>query len=160
VTKGDQITIKYIELFHGVVLSKITRNKANTISLIEHDGKDGGRAIYKLTTDKNELSVFITYRTNLEEKENTQIWHFNNLTYQTNYYFCLLCLNGKNIKGNIGEVCAISSDEMKKLLSQEEISKEESISCIVSLKKNESFRVSRRRKGKEIIIARNQVDKI
>ena len=157
------MSIKHLELFHGAVLSKITRNENNKISLIEWN-EDENRSLYSIETElSNNLSLMIKYHTTprTSNKNGALSWRFADLSYRKNCYFCLVCIEAKIIDGDtVMEVCAISPDEVDKLFTKEEIDQGDLISCSVSLKKRESFRVRRKAKGIELTISRNAVDSI
>ncbi len=157
------MSIKQLELFHGAVLSKITRNKTNKISLIEWDEKEN-RALYNVETERNsELSILIKYdaTARTKKKNNGLAWDFVDLTYRDNCHFCLVCVEAKVIDGDtIMEVCAISPEDIHKLFTKEELEQRSAISCVVSLEKGKSFRVSRKQKNIELIIKRNAIESI
>ena len=157
------MSIKQLDLFHGAILSKITRNKKNKISLVVWDEREN-RALYKVETERsNDLSILIKYDATARIKNKNKIlaWDFVNLAYRKNCYFCLVCIESKVIDGDtIMEVCAISPEQIRKLFTREEIKQENTISCVVSLEKGKSFRVSRKQKDIEIIVKRKAIDNI
>ena len=156
------MSIKQIDLFHGAVISKITRNPSNKISLIEWEEKEN-RALYKVETEhSSDMSIFIKYDTTPRESKNkVLIWDFYDLLYRENCRFCFVCIEAKVIDGDtIMEICAIPEKELPKLFTPEEREHQQKISCRVKLEKGKSFRVSRKRKNIELTINRNKIGKI
>lgn len=152
------MSIQHLDLFHGAVLSKITRNKNNTISLIECDEK-GNPSLYSVGTEQHvALSIMIKYASAYPKKNR---WSFTNLIYRADCYFCLVCLEDRIIVGNTTmEICAIPPEKLKRLFSDAEIASQIPISCTVSLEKGKSFRVDRKKRGLSITVSRNQISKI
>ena len=156
------MSIKQIDLFHGSVLSKITRNESNKISLIEWSEKEN-RAMYKVETEHSrDVSIFIKYATSQKNKNTEKLtWNFTNLSYRENCLFCFVCIEDKVIDGDtVMEICAINQEKLHELFTREEIDHQQTISCVVKLEKRKAFRVNRQHKGIELIIPRNEIDKV
>ena len=157
------MSIKQLEFYHGSVLCKITRNKKNKISLIEWDEKQN-RSLYKIETENSkDLKILIRYDATARpvKRDKALHWDFTTLTYQENCYFCLVCIEEKIIYGDtVMEICAISPEKLLELFDTKEREEEQQISCIVKFEKGKSFRVTRKQKDIELVISRNQIDKI
>jgi hypothetical protein len=155
------MSIQILDLVHGAVFSKIVRACDNKISIIEISSEDGS---YKLDTETTtDRQMFIKYRTKCRKgKGKDLIWDFNSISYATNSSLALVCIEriDQNMSKNIMEICYLSPEKFKKLFSPAEIEKQTDISCMVSLKPGQSFRVKRQANEIELTINRNAIEKI
>jgi hypothetical protein len=156
------MTIKQLELYHGAVLSKITRNKNNKISLIEWDEKED-RAIYKIDTPKPETKkIFVkTGASSRQNKNKSLSWTFGNVPFYENCFYAFVCIEAKIIdKDTIMEICLINPKQVKgELFLENESKNNKIINFTISLEAKKSFRVKRKAgKNIEIIINRNAIE--
>jgi hypothetical protein len=156
--------IKQLELYHGAVLTKITRNKNNKISLIEWE-KEEDPAIYEInTTAPKAKRIFVKTSVSSRQNKNKSLsWNFANVPFRENHFYAFVCIEAKIIdKDTKMEICLISPEKIKnELFLKNEISENKLINFTVSLESGKSFRVKRKNtKGIEIVINRNEIEKL
>ncbi len=153
--------IKLIDLFHGAVLSKITRNGKNTLKLLEWDNDD--RAIYKVSSGNKDFEVLVKYQSKARDSKTKSVlsWYFNNIAYKKGRCYALACTEDREISGkSTKEICFISPIDAEDLFTQEEKTSKSNISFSVSLQKNSRLTVTRKKEGISFSVPRNAIDKI
>lgn len=161
------MAVKEFEFMHGGVITRLLRKDIPMqLTLIGTNTKDS-KAVYNLLTEKNnDVTLYIKYRSNSEERKrkgDTWIFTFtsNNLkelqSYQdSDFLVALIC--GKEGQLNTSEVCLL---EKEQVLSNININSKYSQSITVKLPPGKGFRVhGTMTKGVPTIISKNKIDTI